>query len=80
MQDKLHHHEGADSGGHVIQDNSGAFGQLLQLTDRRRFHNVEGPKKYKTRQKSFPCQRDGNERDQLPSNFVDHHHLRILAA
>jgi hypothetical protein len=80
MQDKLHQDERADAGGYVVQNNSSTFGQLLQLPHWRRLHNIEGSKKYKTRQKTFPCHRSADERDQLARDFVNDDVLRIFIA
>ncbi len=79
MQDKLHHDERSDAGCHVVQDNSRAFRQFLELPYRRGLHNIEGPKKYKTREKSFPREGNRNQRDQLPGNLIDDNRLWIFA-
>ena len=78
MQQKLHDHQRINSGGYIVQHNACPFRQPLQLSHRRWLQNIEDTKKYKTRQKSLPRERHGNERDQLPGNFVDNDKLWIF--
>ncbi len=78
MQQEMHYHQGENSGRNIIEDDSGAFWKSFQLPHRRRLDDIESPKKYKTREKSFPRERDGDERDQLSGDFVDHDELRIF--
>lgn len=78
MQQKMHHQAGENPGRDIIQYYPGSFRQLFQLPDGRRFHDVEGSEKYKTCEKSFPRERDGNQRDELSGDFVDYHELRIF--
>jgi len=80
MQQKLHHRQRVNSGCNVIQNDSGTFGKALQLPHRGRLHDIKGTKKYKTGEKSFPREGRGNEGDQLSSDFVDYHKLRIFYA
>ena len=63
---------------HIVKYDSSALGKSLQLPYGRRLKDIEGSKKYKTRKKSFPCQRNSDQRDELSSNFVDDHELGIL--
>jgi len=78
MQQEMHYCECENSRRDIIEHNSSAFWKFLQLPHRRRFDDVERSKKYKTRKKSFPCEGDGNQRNQLPGNLVDDDELRIL--
>src|SRR5450631_2304918 len=76
----MHHSEGKNSCCHVIEHDSGALGEFLQLAHRRRLDDVEPSKKYKTGEESFPCQRDGDEGDELSGDLVDYDELGIFAA
>jgi len=78
MQQKLHPHQGVNPCRNIIQHNARAFRQPLQLPYRGRLDDIEASKKYKARQKSFPREGDGNQRDQLSSNLVNDHELRIF--
>ena len=78
MQQEMHGNEGENSCRNIVEYDSGAFGKSFQLPYRRRLNNIEGSKKYKTREKCFPCERDGDERDQLTGDFVNHDELRIF--
>ena len=68
----MHHCERINSSCNIVDHDPGSFWKSLQLSDRRWFDDVEGSKKYKTGEESFPCEGNGDERDQLPVNFVDH--------
>ena len=64
----------------IIHHDSGAFRQPLQSPDWKRLQNIEDTKKYKAREKGFPSERDGDQRDQLSGDFVNHDELRIFHA
>jgi hypothetical protein len=74
----MHARQGVQPGCQVVYYDSDAFRQSLQLSHRRRLHNIEDTEKYKAREKSFPSQRDSNQRDQLTGHFVNHDKLWIL--
>ena len=76
----MHDDESVQTGPQVVDYYSDAFWQSLQLTHRRWLQDIEDTKKYKAREKSFPSERDSNQRDQLACNFVNHHKLRIFQA
>src|SRR5256885_1051937 len=76
----MHDDESVQSSPEVIDYDSSAFRQTLQLTNRRRLQNVEDTKKYKAGEKGFPSEGDGNQRDQLTGDFVNHDELRIFQA
>ena len=76
----MHHSEGKNSCCNVIEHDSGALGEFLQLAHRRRLDDVEPSKKYKTGEESFPCQRDGDECDELSGDLVDHNELGVFPA
>ena len=78
MQQEMHPNESEKPGRNIIEDDSGAFWKLLQSPHRRRLDDIEGSEKYKTREQSFPRQRDGDERNQLSGDFVDDDELRIF--
>jgi hypothetical protein len=78
MQQKMQYRECENSCRDIIEHNSGTFWESLQLPHWRRLDDVERSKKYKTREKSFPCEWDGDQRDQLACNLVDDNELRIL--
>jgi hypothetical protein len=48
------------------------------LPDRGWLENIERSKKYKTRQKSFPRERDCDESDELSGYLVDYDKLRVF--
>src|SRR5258708_1797322 len=75
----MHHDESKNSCRNIIEHNSGAFGKFLQLAHGRRLDDIEGSEKYKTREKSFPCQGDGDQGDQLSGYFVDYDELRVFS-
>jgi len=79
MQQKLHPHQDVDPCRNIVQHNAGAFRQPLQLPHRRRLDDIEGSKKYKARQKSFPREGDGNQSDQLSSDLINDDALWIFA-
>ena len=74
----MHCQECEDPCRHIIEHDPGALWKSLQLAYRRRLDDVEGSEKYKTGEKSFPRQGDGDQRDQLSGNLIDHDKLRIL--
>ena len=80
MQQKMHDGKRIKSRSQIIHHNAGALGQPLQSPNRKRLPNIEDTEKYKAGEKSFPSQRDGDERNQLPSNFINDDELRILQA
>jgi len=50
MKQNLHHDQSVKTCPYIVDHNSGAFRQALQLPDRRRFHHIEPTKKYKARE------------------------------
>ena len=78
MQQEMHPNESENSGRNIIEDDSGAIWKFLQLPHRRRLDDIEGSEKYKTREKSFPRQRDSDQGDQLTGDFVDDDELGIF--
>jgi len=72
--------ESVQTGGYVVQHDSGAFGKRFQLSHRRRLDDVEDTKKYKAREKRFPRERHRDQSYQLTRNLIDHHKLRIFYA
>jgi len=74
----MHRDQRENSGCNIIENDSGTFWKLLQLPHRRRFDDIERSKKYKTREQSFPRQRDSDESDELSGDFVDDYELRIF--
>src|SRR5208282_3552836 len=64
----------------IIHHNARAFGQPLQLPNRKRFPDIEDTKKYKARKKGFPTERNADERNQLSGNFVNDDELWIFRA
>jgi hypothetical protein len=74
----MHRNERENPCRQIIEDDSGAFWKLLQLPHRRRLDDIECSKKYKTREQSFPRQRDSDERDELTGDFVDDYELGIF--
>ena|SRR5215467_11337520 len=74
----MHEDESVESRAQVIHYDAGAFGEPLEPADRWRLHNIEDTKKYKASEKSFPSERNRDESDELPRNFVDHDELRVF--
>ena len=54
----MHQNESENSRRDIIENDSGALGKFLQLAHRRRLDDIERSKKYKTREKSLPCEGD----------------------
>ena len=69
-----------ESGCNIIQHDASAFWKLFQLPHRRWLEDVKPSKKYKTREESFPRERNRDQRDQLACDLVDHHELGVLYA
>ena len=80
MQKKLHDGQTVEAGRDIVYHYPGPFRQLFQLPYRIWFHDIEGSKKYKARQKRFPNEWCTNERNQLSSCLVDYNKLRIFDA
>ena len=76
----MHHGERIKSRSQVVHHNAGAFGQSLQSPDGKRLPNIEHTEEYKTREKCFPRERNGDERDKLAGDFIDDDELRIFRA
>ena len=76
----MHYAQRVETRCNVVQHNPGTFRKRLQLSHRRRFDDIENTKKYKARQKRFPCERHGDESQQLTRHFIDHHKLRIFCS
>src|ERR1700751_4852714 len=74
----MHRNERENPRRNIVEYDPGAFWKSLQLSDQRRLHDIEDSKKYKTGGKSFPCERDSDERDQLSGDFVDDYELGIF--
>ena len=74
----MHYSQRENSGRDIVEHDSSAFWKSFQLPHRRRLDNIECSKKYKTREKSFPRERNGDQGDQLACDFVDHDKLRIF--
>jgi hypothetical protein len=62
----------------IIHHNAGAFGEPLQPPDWKRLQNIEDTEKYKAHEKRFPSQRDSNEGDKLPGDFIDDDELGVF--
>jgi hypothetical protein len=71
VEEKLHYCERVNSRRDIVEHDPGSFRQSFQLTDGRRFDDVEDSKKYKTGEESFPREGNRDKRDQLPGDFVD---------
>jgi hypothetical protein len=74
----LHDYESIYSGCDIVEHDSCAFWQSFQLSDGRRLEDVEDSKKYKTSKKSFPFERNGDERDKLSGYLVDDNEAGIF--
>lgn len=78
MQQEMHDYESENPCRHIVEYDPGAVWKFLQLPQRRRLDDIEGSKKYKTREKSFPRQGDGDQGDQLSGDLVDHDELGVF--
>jgi len=76
----MHRSQRVKTGGYVIQYNPTAFRKRFQLSHRRRLDDIEGTKKYKAREKRFPCERHGDQSYQLTRYLINHHKLRIFCS
>ena len=76
----MHYGERIKSRSQVIYYDAGALGQPLQPPNRKRLPNIEDTKEYKAREKSFPSQRDSDERNQLSRDLINDDELGILQA
>src|ERR1035438_5678332 len=76
----MHDNAGEDSCRHIVEHDSGAFWKSLQSPHRRGLDDIEGSKKYKTREESFPREGDGDQSDELPGDLVDYDELRVFPA
>ena len=74
----MHHNQRANSGRDIIQHNASTFRKGLQLPNRWRLDDIEGSKKYKTCQQTFPRERNCNQRYELSSHLVDHYGLGVF--
>ncbi len=74
----MHDDQGVESRAQVVDDDASAFGQPFQSSDGKRLPHIEDTEKYKAREKGFPRQRNGDEGNELPGNFIDNDKLRIL--
>ena len=76
----MHHHQRENPCRDIIEHDAGAIWKSFQLTNRRRLEDIKRSKKYKTGERSFPREGDGNERDQLSGYLVDDDELGIFAS
>ena len=76
----MHDSERINPGAQIVDNNARALGESLQSADWKRLPHIEHTEEYKARKKSFPSEGDGDERDQLPGDFVDDDELRIFRA
>jgi hypothetical protein len=74
----MHDEQSINPGAQIVHHNARAFGQPLQSPDWERFPDIEDTEEYKAGEKSFPSERDGNERDQLAGDFIDDYELGIF--
>src|SRR5581483_2603873 len=80
MNQKPCHHQGIQACANIVEHDAGSRRDTFQMAQRRRLHDVERPKKYKTRQQRFPTERQGNQCNQLAGYFVNHHKGGVRAA
>ena len=80
VKQEMHDDERVKSRSEIVHNNAGAFGEPLQPANWKRFQNIEDTKEYKAREKRFPCERDGDEGDELAGDFIDDDELRIFGA
>jgi len=78
MQQCLHDKQGVEARADIVDHYARTFWQPLQLPYWRRLPDIEASKKHKTRQQAFPRNRGGNQRNQLPCNFINDDELGIF--
>ena len=76
----MHDCERINSRSQVIYHDTSSLWQPLQSPNRKRLPHIEGTKEYKAREKGFPCEGNGNQRNQLPRDLVDDNELRVFGA
>jgi len=74
----MHDGERIKSRSQIIHHYTGTLGQPFQSPNWKRLPNIEDTEEYKAREKSFPSERDGDECNQLPCNFIDDNELRVF--
>jgi len=80
MQRDLHHRQSVNPGGHIIDHDTHSLGEAFEAAHRPRLDDIESSEKYKAEQKRLPRDRRRNQRDELASDFIDHHKLRVFPA
>lgn len=78
MKQEMHDYERVETCSEIVYNDADTFGEPFQSPDWERFQNIEDTEEYKAREKRFPGERDGNERDELARDFVDHDELGIF--
>src|ERR1035438_5274313 len=76
----MHDGEGINARAKIVDDDAGALGEPLQSPDRKRLPHIEHTEEYKAREKGFPSEGNGDERDQLPGDLIDDDELGIFRA
>ena len=76
----MHDRERIKPRSQIVYHNARALGQPLKPSNRKRLEDIEDTEKYKAREKSFPSERDGDERNQLSSGFVNDNELWVFRA
>ena len=77
MQQELRCSQRVETCSHVVEHDSSAFWNCLQLSHRRWLDDIKGTKKYKARQKTFPGEGHGYESHKLTRNLINYDKLRI---
>src|SRR5450631_4168980 len=80
IEKNLQHDPTVNAGTNVIDDDSGALGQLLQATDRRGLGDVEGAKEQESQQHRNEMHGSRDEGDELTRDFIDDDMRRIFAS
>ena len=76
----MHDDERIKSRAQIVDHDACAFGKTLQSPDWKWLPDIEDTKEYKAREKRFPDEGNGDERDELAGDFVDDHELRVFEA
>src|ERR1035438_2282694 len=66
--------------GHIVEDDSPAFGKALELAGGKRLGDVEEPEEDQGDQGVAPVYGAEEQRDPLPGNLVDDDELRVVTA
>src|SRR5215471_3698329 len=80
MQPDLKQDKRIDSCSHIVHHNSSSARKSFQASKRKWLSDIEPTKEYKTGQKVFPIERNGNESDHLSCHFINNNKSGIIVS